>query len=101
MVAVVLRVYAPGQPAFRLRPGEEGLSVFDPNLVDPPLTEAEVLEGFRLGSRVWMVPVEGIEARRLVPVRVSGADLLPVRCVRLTWRSDLALVRAGDSLREY
>lgn len=79
MEDVVFRVYTPGQPAFRLRPGEEGLSVLDPNLVDPPLTEAEVLEGFRPESRVWSIPVGSIEARRLVLIRRPGASVLPLR----------------------
>src|SRR5215210_745946 len=79
METVVFRVYTPRLPAFRLRPGEEGLSVFIPELVDPPLTEAEVLHSFRPGSRVARVSVGRIEAQGLVLVTTSGAAVLPAR----------------------
>lgn len=48
-LAVVVRVATPGQPAFQLRKGEQGISVFDPAAVDPPLTEDEILAAFRPG----------------------------------------------------
>lgn len=47
---VYLRVATPGKPAFQLKPGEEGISVFDPLLVEPSLTQEEVLSAFRQGS---------------------------------------------------
>jgi hypothetical protein len=47
---MAVRVTEPGRPAFQLRKGEEGLSVFDPAAVQPPLTESEILDAFRLGS---------------------------------------------------
>ena len=49
---MVLRVTEPGHPTFQLRKGEEGLSVFDPVAVAPPLTTVEILENFRPGSFV-------------------------------------------------
>lgn len=49
---MVVRVDEPGRPSFQLRRGEEGLSVFDPDSVHPPLTEAEILEAFRPGNVV-------------------------------------------------
>lgn len=75
----VFRVYTPGQSAFQLRLGEEGLSVFNPNLVSPPLTRAEVLGGFRPGSQVLTVPVGRISAQGLILVRMPGAGNLAVR----------------------
>ena len=46
VVAIVVRVGVSNAPAFQLWKGEEGLSVFDPIGVDPPLTESEILESF-------------------------------------------------------
>ena len=37
---MLIRVADPGMPAFQLRKGEPGLSVFDTDAVTPPLTEA-------------------------------------------------------------
>ena len=47
---MLVRVAAPGRPAFQLRKGEEGISVFDMGAVDPPLTEGEILSAFRPGG---------------------------------------------------
>jgi hypothetical protein len=71
---VVVRVTEPGRPAFQLRRGEEGLSVFDPGAVDPPLTEAEVLASFRPGSLAVVRTEAEIESKGLVLVPVTGAD---------------------------
>jgi hypothetical protein len=49
---ILLRVTEVGNPPFQLRKGEEGLSVFNPAAVDPPLTDQEVLEVFRSGSEL-------------------------------------------------
>lgn len=79
LVAVVVRVGTPGQPAFQLRKGERGISVFGPDLVDPPLTEAEILEAFRPGSIVIYLPVARIADLKLELVQSPGADALPPR----------------------
>src|SRR2546422_711621 len=52
---MILRVAEAGKPAFQLRKGEEGLSVFDSGAVDPPLTDAEVLSCFRPGGTRFAV----------------------------------------------
>ena len=75
----VFRVYEPGKPAFQLKPGEEGISGFNPNLVSPPRTGAEVLGSFRPGSQVMAVPVGRISAQGLTLIRTPGAGILPVR----------------------
>jgi hypothetical protein len=54
---MVLRVFEPGQPTFQLRKGEEGISVFAPEFVEPQLSEAEVLADFRSGSAIVVRPV--------------------------------------------
>lgn len=79
VVAVVARVGTPGHPAFQLRKGEEGLSVFDPASVDPPLTEAELLDAFRPGSVVVYRTVGQIVAVGLAVAPTDGADVLPDR----------------------
>ncbi len=60
-VAVVVRGGSPGQPAFQLRKGEQGVSVFDPAAVEPPLSEDEILGAFRPGSVVLYRAVAVIE----------------------------------------
>ena len=77
--AVVVRVTTPGQPAFQLRKGELGVSVFDPYGVDPPLTEDEILAPFRAGSVVVYRTLEQIAAAGLVVIETPGADVLPDR----------------------
>jgi hypothetical protein len=77
--AVVVRVATPGQPAFQLRKGELGISVFDPDGVDPPLTEDEILVPFRAGSVVVYRTLEQIVAAGLVLIVTPGADVLPDR----------------------
>jgi hypothetical protein len=76
---VVIRVTQPGRPAFQLRKGEEGLSIFDPAAVDPPLTEEEVLDAFRPGSTALVRSEAEIGSRGLVIVLIAGADSLPPR----------------------
>jgi hypothetical protein len=78
-VDVLIRVAEPGRPAFQLRKGEEGLSVFDTESVSPPLTEAEILEGFREGSVAVARFLEEIEAVGLHVVPVDGSASLPDR----------------------
>lgn len=77
--AVVVRVATPGQPAFQLRKGELGISVFDPDGVDPPLTEDEILAPFRPGSVVVYRTLEQIVEAGLAVVATPGADVLPER----------------------
>lgn len=79
VVAVVARVGTPGQPAFQLRKGEQGLSVFDPTAVDPPLTEDELLDAFRPGSVVLYRPASQVLALGLAVVPTEGAESLPDR----------------------
>ena len=76
---MVVRVAEPGRPAFQLRKGEEGLSVFDLDAVNPPLTEAEVLDGLRAGNQVVVRSVAEIEAKGLRVVPIPGTGVLPQR----------------------
>lgn len=78
-LAVVVRVGSAGQPAFQLRRGEEGLSVFDPDAVDPPLTGDEILDAFRPGSVLIYRTAGQIAALELEVVPSEGADVLPLR----------------------
>lgn len=76
---MVVRVAEPGRPAFQLRKGEEGLSLFDPDRVDPPLTESEILEPFRPGSILVVRSSAEVEAVGLQLVPIPGAETLPTR----------------------
>ena len=78
-VAVVIRVATPDHPAFQLRKGEEGLSVFDPDAVDPALTEEEILDAFKPGSIVVLRSFSLIALLGLDIVACEGADTLPNR----------------------
>ena len=93
LVAVVVRVTLPGQPAFQLRKGELGISVFHLTQVDPPLSEEEILECFRPGSIVVYRSVAQIESFGLQLVPTLGADLLPLRL-----RDAHAEIRPGSSM---
>jgi hypothetical protein len=74
-----IRVTEPGKPAFQLRKGEDGISIFDADAVDPALTEPEVLDAFRSGSQgVWRTREE-IEAKGLVIIPIPGSASLPMR----------------------
>jgi len=75
----VIRVCPPGLPAFQLRKGEEGISVFDPEAVDPPLTDEEILNSFRPGSQQVQRYVADVEAKGLQVVPIEGAQILPDR----------------------
>ena len=78
-ISIALRVSAPGCVAFQLRSGEEGISVFVPTAVDPPLTEAEILENFRAGSYLIARPISAIEALGLRVEYMEGGAALPHR----------------------
>jgi hypothetical protein len=72
-------VATPGKPAFQLRPGEEGLSVFDPLLVEPPLSLDEILTSFREGSLVMPIDRDVIMHCGLDVLEVIGHESLPER----------------------
>jgi hypothetical protein len=76
---MIVRVAVPGQPAFQLRKGEEGISVFDTERVDPPLSDREVLEAFRAGSVAIGLTADDLAEHGLILVPVSGAESLPER----------------------
>ncbi len=76
---MVVRVAEAGHPAFQLRKSEEGLSVFDCDAVNPPLTETEILDGFRPGSRAVLRSSAEIESKGLRVVPIPGAGTLPQR----------------------
>lgn len=75
----VIRVAEAGKPAFLLRKGEEGLSVFDPQAVDPPLTEAEIFGAFRPGSVLLVRSAAAVQSKGLQLVPVEGEAILPDR----------------------
>ena len=74
-----IRVTETGKPGFQLRKGEEGLSVFDTEAVEPPLADAEILEAFRADSQLISRSRDEIEAKGLVVVPVPGSASLPSR----------------------
>ena len=53
--------------------------MFDPDLVQPPLTEADVLDAFRQGSELVMRSFAEIETKGLIVVPVLGTEPLPER----------------------
>jgi hypothetical protein len=79
VVAVVIRVGSPGVSAFQLRKGEQGLSVFDPVGVDPPLTDDEILDAFRPGSLLVYRTITQITSLGMRVVPSEGAESLPER----------------------
>ncbi|MFO0928784.1 MAG: hypothetical protein U0736_17485 [Gemmataceae bacterium] len=93
IVAVVIRVCTPGVPAFQLRKGEEGLSVFDPEAVEPLLTEQEILDAFRPGSTVVYRSAEQIASLGLTLLATEAAESLPER-LRTSHRE----IRPGSSM---
>ena len=79
LIAVVARVATPDLPAFQLRKGEIGLSVFDLSAVDPPISESELLESFRSGSIVLYRTLEQVAALGLLLAESDGAETLSDR----------------------
>jgi hypothetical protein len=90
---IVVRVGMPGTSAFGLRKGEEGVSVFDPRAVEPPLTDDEILDAFRPGSVLVERSGERIAAMGLEIVATEGAETLPDR-VRVAHRE----IRPGPGM---
>src|SRR5262245_46180357 len=76
---MVVRVAEPGRRAFQLRKGEEGWSLFGPDLVEPPLSESEILAAFRSGSGLVIRSAAEVEAKGLEIVPIAGAESLPQR----------------------
>jgi hypothetical protein len=76
---MIVRIGESGRPAFQLRKGEEGLSVFETDAVEPPLIDSEILESFRPESLLVIRSVEEIESKGLRLVSVPGAGSLPSR----------------------
>lgn len=74
-----IRVAEVGKPCFQLRKNEHGISVFDVDAVDPPLTETEVLDAFRAGSLLVFRSREDIETKGLIIAQVAGGPSLPDR----------------------
>ena len=75
----VIRIAEAGKPAFQLRKGEEGISVFDPSAVNPSLSEDEILQNFRSGSQIVERSVSEIEQKGLTIILIEGAEPLPMR----------------------
>jgi hypothetical protein len=67
------RVTTPGTPAFQLRQGESGLSVFDASKVGA----SDVLPSFRSGSGITSRTTSEIEASGLTIERTPGDQNLP------------------------
>lgn len=76
---LVFRVAEPGKPTFQLRKGEQGISVFIPDSVQPPLADAEIVGAFRPGSMAVVRTLAEIEAKGLQVVAVPGCAPLPDR----------------------
>jgi hypothetical protein len=76
---MLVRVIEPGRPAFQLRKGEEGISVFDTEAVEPALSESEILESFRSGSQAVSLSRTEIDQKGLLVVPIPGANSLAVR----------------------
>jgi hypothetical protein len=90
---MIFRVSEPGRSAFRLRGGEEGVSVFDPDRVNPPLTEPEILDAFRPGSILVSRSIPEIELKGLTVVPIAGAEPLSRRL-----RDAHAEIRPGSNM---
>ena len=76
---MLVRVAEPGKPAFHLRKGEEGLSAFVLEAVNPPLTDTEILDRFRVGSVGLRRSEAEVLAKGLLVVPIPGAGPLPPR----------------------
>ena len=74
-----IRVFTPGSPKFQLRKGEFGITVFDPDVVNPPLTDPEILASFRPGSQSVSRTEAEIHAQGLTIISVPRGSQLPPR----------------------
>lgn len=90
---LALRVAESGRPAFQLRKGEEGISVFIPEAVHPALSDAEILAAFRPGSIVVSRTDAEIFAKGLQIIPIPGAESLSDRL-----RAAHAEVRPGAGM---
>src|SRR5689334_532237 len=90
---MLIRVAEPDKPAFNLRKGEEGLSVFDSMATDPPLTEVEILENFRTGSIAVALTHDELTAKGLLIEPILGGEILPQRL-----RESHAEIRPGPGM---
>ena len=73
-----VRVKEAGKACFQLRKGELGLSAFDTDAVDPPLSDGEIVGAFRAESQLVFRSREEIE-RRGLEIAMVPADGLPPR----------------------
>jgi molybdopterin-binding protein len=69
----VSRVTTSGVPAFQLRQGEQGLSVFDASKVGP----TDILSSFREGSGLVTKPISEIQGHGLTVEPTPGDPSLP------------------------
>jgi hypothetical protein len=76
---MLVRIAEPGRPAFQLRKGERGISVFDTRAVEPELQDHEILAVFRSGSQTIERSREEIQRKGLLIVPLLGSDVLPER----------------------
>jgi len=76
---MLVRVAEPDRPAFQLRKGEEGLSVFDTEAALPPLTEEEILSSFRPGCIALHRSQDDVLNKGLLIAPILGAESLPER----------------------
>lgn len=76
---MLVRVTAPDRHPFQLRRGEEGISVFETEGVEPHLTTVEILAAFRPGSGWIELSPETVEAAGLEVATILGAGDLPER----------------------
>lgn len=90
---MLVRVAEPGRPAFQLRKGEQGISVFDTRAVAPALQDGEILAVFRSGSQAVERSREEIETKGLLIVPLLGSDVLPERL-----RQSHAEIRPGRGM---
>jgi hypothetical protein len=88
-----LRVGMPDQRAFQLRPGVRGISIFDREGVDPPLSDNEVLATFREGSVIIERDRTDIQSKGLTIHPVLGEPGLPDRL-----RQAHAEIRPGPAM---
>ncbi len=90
---MLVRVGEIGKPAFQLRPGEKGLSIFDTEAVSPELSQAEIVAEFRPRSVAIEFGRSELAETGLQIVPVIGRGDLPQRL-----RDAHAEIRPGDEM---